>query len=118
MSIRALTTPATRGVAVVLLAGLLLVGGATAPRPVPTVVESTRTSTAAAAQADSAAPRARVARLTPVPDSAGKRRALRVLTNGCPYTRRGLPKCGVLLGAAYGSNTDPTAWERSMQHPL
>jgi hypothetical protein len=36
------------------------------------------------------------------------------LTNGCTYSERGIPTCGAYLGAAYGANTDPTAWERSM----
>ena len=42
----------------------------------------------------------------------------RVLTNNCTYTMRGIPSCGVLVGAAYGGNTDPLAWEQSMGHPL
>ena len=33
----------------------------------------------------------------------------RVLTNSCTYTMRGIPSCGVLVGAAYGGNTDPLA---------
>ncbi len=52
------------------------------------------------------------------PPSAEERRTKRLLTNGCSYTLRGIPKCGVLLGAAYGSNTEPLEWERSMGHPL
>ncbi len=52
------------------------------------------------------------------PPSAEERRTQRLLTNGCSYTSRGIPKCGVLLGAAYGSNTEPLEWERSMGHPL
>jgi hypothetical protein len=36
------------------------------------------------------------------------------LTNGCTYSQRGIPTCGAYLGAAYGSNTDPTGWERAM----
>ncbi len=47
-----------------------------------------------------------------------ERLARGVLSNGCSYTPRGIPRCGVLLGAAYGGNTDPLAWERSMGHPL
>lgn len=50
--------------------------------------------------------------------SAEERRAKRVLTNGCAYTERGIPRCGVLAGAAYGGNADPLAWERSMGHRL
>ncbi|AEI11121.1 glycoside hydrolase family 26 protein [Cellulomonas gilvus] len=34
------------------------------------------------------------------------------LTNGCAYSTRGIPECGVLFGAAVGSNTDPSAHER------
>ena len=52
------------------------------------------------------------------PPSAEERRTRRVLTNGCSYNARGIPRCGVLLGAAYGGNTDPTEWERSLGHPL
>ncbi len=47
-----------------------------------------------------------------------ERRELRVLSNGCTYSARGIPRCGVLLGAAYGANTDPLPWERAMGHPL
>jgi hypothetical protein len=36
------------------------------------------------------------------------------LTNGCTYDQRGIPTCGAYLGAAYGANADPTAWERNM----
>jgi hypothetical protein len=53
-----------------------------------------------------------------VPASTAGRLARHVLSNGCLYSRRGVPRCGVLLGAAYGANTDPTAWERSMGHRL
>jgi len=50
--------------------------------------------------------------------AARERLKRRVLSNGCAYTMRGIPRCGVLVGAAYGGNTDPTAWEQSMGHPL
>jgi hypothetical protein len=53
-----------------------------------------------------------------VPDSTAGRVAMRVLSNGCRYTPRGIPLCSALLGAAYGANSDPTSWERSMGHPL
>ena len=53
-----------------------------------------------------------------VPSSPLERRALRVLTDGCRYSTRGIPTCGVLLGAAHGGNTDPTALEEEMGHPL
>jgi hypothetical protein len=100
----------------VLLSGLLVVGGATAPHPEPTAVETVVTAAPAATGTGSGS--APVARMGQVPESPTKRLALRVLDNGCPYSRRGIPKCGVLLGAAYGSNTDPTSWERSMGHRL
>jgi len=50
--------------------------------------------------------------------SVAERKARRVLNNGCSYTSRGIPRCGVLLGAAYGANTEPGDWERTMGHPL
>jgi len=34
-----------------------------------------------------------------------------LLSNGCSYTVQGLPECGVYVGAAHGSNTDPTTME-------
>lgn len=40
------------------------------------------------------------------------------LSNGCELSPRGVPRCGGLLGAAYGSNTDPVAWERRLGRPL
>lgn len=40
------------------------------------------------------------------------------LSNGCRYSERGLPECGVYVGAAYGSNTDPTSWETGMSQNL
>lgn len=116
MSISALTTPASRAVAVALLAGLLIISGATAPRVGPRVVETLNTS-AAAPPADVSGSD-RVARMQQVPASLHKRLGMHVLSNGCPYSRRGIPKCGVLLGAAYDSNTDPLLWEQSMRHPL
>ncbi len=41
-----------------------------------------------------------------------------ILDNGCAYNQRGIPSCGTLLGAAYGSNSDPVDWERQMGHRL
>jgi hypothetical protein len=114
MSIKALTSPATRVAAGALLAGLLVVGGATAPSSTPEAGGTMRT--AAPTEVDAGGDH--VARLAQVPDSPQKRLTLGVLDNGCPYSRRGIPQCGVLLGAAYGSNTDPTAWEGSMGHRL
>ena len=43
---------------------------------------------------------------------------MRVLSNGCNYDSRGIPRCGALLGAAYGSNSSPRRWERSMGRGL
>lgn len=40
------------------------------------------------------------------------------LSDGCTLDARGVPRCGALLGAAFGSNTDPTAWERTLGRPL
>jgi hypothetical protein len=39
---------------------------------------------------------------------------------GCTFSRRGIPSsaCGPLVGAAFNSNTDPTAWERALGRPL
>ncbi|WP_157210272.1 hypothetical protein [Nocardioides aequoreus] len=47
-----------------------------------------------------------------------ERRDRRELTDGCEYDQRGIPACGVLLGAAYGGNQDPSAWERRMGQQL
>ncbi|TIC79130.1 hypothetical protein [Nocardioides sp. GY 10127] len=38
----------------------------------------------------------------------------RVLTNGCGYSELGIPDCGAYVGAAYGSNTDPSALEAQL----
>lgn len=40
------------------------------------------------------------------------------LSNGCVLNRRGVPSCGGLVGAAFGSNTDPAGWERRLGRPL
>ena len=53
-----------------------------------------------------------------VPRSADQRRSQRILSNGCDYDTRGIPSCGALLGAAYGSNSSPRRWERSMGRAL
>jgi hypothetical protein len=47
-----------------------------------------------------------------------ERRARHELSNGCAYSPRGIPRCGVLAGAAYGGNTDPVPWELSMGRSL
>ncbi|WGX96057.1 cellulase family glycosylhydrolase [Nocardioides sp. L-11A] len=36
------------------------------------------------------------------------------LTNGCGRTARGIPSCGTYVGAAHGSNTDPSALEQQL----
>ncbi len=113
MTIRALTSPATGVTVVVLLVALLTTGGATAPRHEPS---SSGVSKAPAFRAtEKARSQVRVAR---VPSSPTKRRAMRVLTSGCRYNKRGIPRCGTLLGAAYGANTNPIFWEQSMRHRL
>jgi hypothetical protein len=40
--------------------------------------------------------------------------AASTLTNGCAVSARGIPSCGAYVGAAYGSNSDLAAWEKSM----
>ncbi|MBS4752889.1 cellulase family glycosylhydrolase [Nocardioides sp. zg-ZUI104] len=42
-------------------------------------------------------------------DTSGRR-----LTNGCTTSERGIPSCGTLVGAAYGSNTDPAPLEEQL----
>ncbi|UAL30586.1 hypothetical protein K8W59_03430 [Nocardioides rotundus] len=36
------------------------------------------------------------------------------LDNGCATNTQGIPSCGTYLGATYGSNSDPSGWEREM----
>ncbi len=112
MSTRArISAPA--GVAVVLaILVLLLVGGATVPRSTP---DTRRAAESGPSAIDEIAGQDR---LKVVPSSAKVRRELRVLSNGCRYNHRGIPRCGALLGAAYGSNTDPSDWEREMGRGL
>jgi hypothetical protein len=50
--------------------------------------------------------------------STDRRREMRILSNGCNYGTRGIPLCGALLGASYGSNSSPRRWERSMGRGL
>ena len=45
---------------------------------------------------------------------AGKNPRSGMLSNGCRYTARGIPTKGVYVGAAHGSNSDPTRLERSI----
>jgi hypothetical protein len=110
--IRALTSPAAGVAAVVLLLVLFISGAATSPRAVTIADHPENVAGAGPGRVGDAV------RLSKVPASPAKRRALRVLSNGCQYDRRGIPSCGVLLGAAYGSNTDPARWEQSMDHRL
>jgi len=46
------------------------------------------------------------------------RRTHRLFSDGCHYGLRGMSSCGGLIGAAYGGNTDPAAWEQALGHPL
>lgn len=39
-------------------------------------------------------------------------RRVRRLSNGCRLTRRGVPRCGALLGGVHGANTSPAGFER------
>ncbi|TNC31630.1 hypothetical protein [Mumia zhuanghuii] len=41
-----------------------------------------------------------------------------VLSNGCRYTRRGLPQCGAYVGAAHGGNSDPAGLEKEIGRRL
>src|SRR4051812_11258173 len=38
----------------------------------------------------------------------------------CTFSERGIPSpsCGPLVGAAYGSNSDPSGWEKQLGRPL
>lgn len=40
------------------------------------------------------------------------------LTNGCTHDERGIPSCGVYVGAAHGSNTDPSTLETDLGRRL
>lgn len=40
------------------------------------------------------------------------------LSNGCRYSARGIPECGVYVGGAFGSNTDPASWEATLGQNL
>ncbi len=112
MTTRAVTATlavlAVAALAVTLVASL--VGGPATPRretvPAPTTSSEPTTATP---EPD---------RVAQVPDSPEQRRAMRVLTDGCRYSPRGIPECGTLLGAAYGANTNPQEWERSLGRGL
>src|SRR5690349_17301897 len=112
MSLRALTSPAAAIAVLVTIAALVVVGALT----VPGSDEHARPRTEGGPSAVEKI--AGEKRLAVVPSSPKVRRELRVLSNGCRYTPRGIPRCGALLGAAYGSNTDPTEWEQRMGRGL
>jgi hypothetical protein len=95
----------------VLVLGCTVIGGNPPDQSNAPVVKSGATTS------DSASENRHVQRPM-APASAGARRSMRVLTNGCHYSARGIPSCGALLGAAYGSNSSPLQWERSMGHGL
>lgn len=40
------------------------------------------------------------------------------LSNGCSYTTRGIPSCGAYFGSAYGSNTEPSDFEKTVGQRL
>lgn len=91
-----------RTLAVVVL--VLAVGAAAAVAATREPTGPTGRATPPAAPSEAASPTA--------PPVAG------TLSNGCALSPRGVPRCGGLLGAAFGSNTDPTAWERTLGRPL
>ena len=45
-------------------------------------------------------------------------RAAPTLSNGCAYSERGIPQCGVYVGAAIGGNDDPDERERQLGQKL
>ncbi len=79
------------------------------------VVAAVAVSVVAAPQSGSAAPDRTLSTHRSEPDAqaltAGPRR---VLTNGCRYSRRGIPACGAYVGATHGSNTDPRNLEAAV----
>jgi hypothetical protein len=112
MSLRALNSPAAVIAVAVTTLALLVVGVASVLEPQP---ERRPSATPTPTAPERAAERDRVA---VVPASAEVRREMRVLSNGCRYSHRGIPRCGTLLGAAYGSNSDPSPWEQRMARGL
>lgn len=40
------------------------------------------------------------------------------LSNGCAVSSRGVPLCSAFIGGAYGGNTAPERWERTLDGPL
>jgi hypothetical protein len=88
------------------------------------LVALTGTGQVGSAQGEAAAATSLTALIAPEKPAQGaapapaERLAKHVLDNGCSYSSRGIPKCGVLLGAAYGANSEPLQWEQSMRHPL
>lgn len=100
---------------VVGLACLLAACGAEAPGPSSAAYDATTPGLGRGADEDVVRPEPRV---RAVPDDPSQRRALRVLSNGCRYSPRGIPSCGALVGAAYGGNRDPAEWEGTMGRGL
>ncbi len=105
MTLRAVTASAAGIAVATLLVTLLVTGNSPMPRPEPTAAAAQGAMKSGESEAGG----------VPGPE---KRRAMRILDNGCTYNPRGIPSCGTLLGAAYGSNSDPVRWERQMGHRL
>ena len=105
MTLRAVTASAAGIAVATLLVTLLVTGNSPMPRPEPTAAAAQGAMKSGESEAGG----------VPGPE---KRRAMRILDNGCTYNPRGIPSCGTLLGAAYGSNSDPAPWERQMGHRL
>ncbi|MCR1783708.1 cellulase family glycosylhydrolase [Nocardioides carbamazepini] len=52
--------------------------------------------------------------VAPKGDAAASEEMVGKLTNGCGHTARGIPSCGTYVGAAHGSNTDPSTLEQQL----
>ncbi|MDQ6527199.1 cellulase family glycosylhydrolase [Nocardioides sp. LHD-245] len=52
--------------------------------------------------------------LAPKGDAGTSEGTAGMLTNGCGRTARGIPSCGTYVGAAHGSNTDPSTLEQQL----
>jgi hypothetical protein len=94
-------SPLQRSTDVLLVDDVLASVVATAPAPIASAPAPAPTATTTAAPSPTAA--------TTAPAPTGP-----TLSNGCAYSRRGVPSCGAFLGSAYGSNTDPAAMETDM----
>ncbi|GGO75259.1 hypothetical protein [Nocardioides deserti] len=64
------------------------------------------------------APRASAARGSATPEQSARTATPSRLSNGCRVSRRGVPSCGALVGAAHGANTEPAGLERPSGRPL